>query len=276
MKTTSSTAINSACNEFGKLVYNKTIVDKSTTLQEIFASNLLVSDVLCKVGYQFQDINLLIRSVTHRSFIHEYSNEERKSYERLEFLGDSVLGSYTSFILFNIFTDFSEGKLSKLRSALVNEASLAKLGKFLGLDKIVLLGKGELQSQINDSLVCDLFEALLGAITLDDSINKTFEVLDRIVKSYEDETGEKFFCESKSLVFDPKTTLQEMTMKSFKSLPVYKSHKEGSEFRVELWIEGYMLLELTSHSKKLAMKELAKECIENNLLEKISREKKEC
>ncbi|OIQ17886.1 MAG: ribonuclease III [Bacteriovorax sp. MedPE-SWde] len=248
---------NAFSNDFGVFVYEQTITKSSGSLVEIFQNHGLITQLQDRLGYQFNQINYLINALTHRSFVHEYTHEARTSYERLEFLGDSVLGSYVSYALFEKYSDCSEGKLSKLRSALVNEHSLAKLGRFLGADKCLLLGRGELQSELNDSLICDVVEAILGAITLDDSINRAFEALANIISQYELEMKEDFFSEKKLYLFDPKTTLQELTMKEYKSLPVYESHNVEGGFRVELFVNDEKVEEVTCHSKKIAMKELA-------------------
>ena len=183
IKTTSSenTTLNS---KFSSMVYKKTITNKEETLADIFTLDDSVTIFQQRLGYTFNNIDLLIRALSHTSFVHEYSTTSRKSYERLEFLGDSILGSFVTTSLFTIFPNFTEGKLSKLRSALVNEQSLAHLGRYIGAGEFILLGKGELKSELNDSIISDVFEAIIGAITLDSTINDSFNILSQIIENY--------------------------------------------------------------------------------------------
>jgi ribonuclease-3 len=244
-------------NTFGVFVYDKTITKAEASLQEIFTNHELIVELQAKIGHQFNEINHLVNAVTHRSFVHEYTESKRQSYERLEFLGDSVLGSYISYILFKKFENEAEGKLSKLRSALVNERSLAELGRYIGAHKCLLLGRGELQAELTDSIICDVFEAVLGAVTLDASIHRTYEVLEFIISNFEKENSQEFFSEKKLYLFDPKTTLQELTMKQYKSLPIYEAHQIEGGFKVELIIDSKKVCELSGTSKKQVQKELA-------------------
>ena len=114
------------------------------------------------IGYQFNDISLLQKALTHRSV-------SKNNNERLEFLGDSVLGCIISEELYKLHSDIDEGQLSRLRSHLVRGKTLANLAKKINISENLTLGPGELKSGgfRRESILADAFEAILGAIFLD-------------------------------------------------------------------------------------------------------------
>ena len=219
-------------------LYNDVIQDSTASCHfSYFANSDDVIRLQKLINYQFKDHEILTRAFTHSSFVHEFK-DNLKSYERLEFLGDSIVGTFVSQKLFESFDTFSEGKLSKLKSALVNEEALSELAKFLKLDTLVLRGKGELKEELTNSLLCDVLESLIGAVSVDSSIEKAFEVFETIINQYESQTKSVFFTEKRLQMFDPKSTLQEFTMKNFGTLPKYVANRVDDFFVVELWIEG--------------------------------------
>ncbi len=117
------------------------------------------------IGYKFNNINLLKQALTHSSYAH---NNHTKSYERLEFLGDSILSIIVSTYLYDNY-NVQEGELSKMRASIVCENSLAKCSRELGIGRCMLLDKGEEQTGGRDrtSILADMFEAVLAAIYLD-------------------------------------------------------------------------------------------------------------
>jgi len=119
-----------------------------------------------KLGYQFKDPNLLRQALSHRSVGNDH-------YERLEFLGDSILGFIIADELFQRFPDASEGQMTRLRSNLVKGKTLAKLSKNLSLGDFLLLGSGELKSGgfRRESILADAFEAIVGGIYLESGID---------------------------------------------------------------------------------------------------------
>lgn len=121
------------------------------------------------IGYHFKNKDFLIQSFIHRSYSNELSQKSTMSYERSEFLGDAVLELIVSEYLYHKYPDYAEGKLTKFRSVLVNESTLAYISKEFGLDKYVLLGKGERKTtgRYRESILADVIEALLGGIYLD-------------------------------------------------------------------------------------------------------------
>ncbi|MFG1498673.1 ribonuclease III [Halobacteriovorax sp. XZX-3] len=224
--------------------------------------------LLATFNLNFTDNALLMRAFTHSSYAHE-AKVKVKSYERLEFYGDSVLGAFVTKNLFLNFENMNEGQLSKLRSALVNEESLSALSNFLGLSNFLIVGKGELDEEVNSGILCDLFESLLGAIAIDQGVDRADQYLNTLLSMYEKEVGEKFFCEKKLLDFDPKTKLQEETLARFKCLPEYRATKIEQEFKIELYVNEQYICELISHSKKNGTKEIAKKCLKDNLLDRL-------
>lgn len=135
--------------------------------------------------YDFSDEGLLLEALVHRSYIRTAAGAELRSYERLEFLGDSVLGLIVAEQLYLLFPEYSEGELTKLKSLLVNETSLAKIGGEAGLGEIVRLSPDEERTggRQRQSIIADCFEAALGAIYLDSSIETVREVVKRLIIS---------------------------------------------------------------------------------------------
>jgi len=122
-----------------------------------------------KLGYRFRNPGFLDRALTHRSYIHTPENENLRANERLEFLGDSVLGMVTSRFLFENFPDKSEGDLTKLKSTLVSEANLSRVAKSISLGKYLNLSEEEEKAggRERNSIVSDAYEAVIGAVFLD-------------------------------------------------------------------------------------------------------------
>ncbi len=218
----------------------------------------------------------LLNAFTHRSFGNESEHWPLDNNERLEFVGDSVLDLIISEKLVEIFNELPEGLLSKLRSAVVNEDFLAKWANLLGLRPFVLLGKGELKNsdQIQDSIMADTFEAVLGAVYLNDGLLKSQEVLAKWIEIWEHQYGEAFFDLKRLEEFDPKSRLQEITLSLNGELPVYQSKtKADGNFEVSLFINGESLGSETSNSKRKAEKALAYRALKHKLIQ--NRERKE-
>ncbi|HSH00555.1 MAG TPA: ribonuclease III [candidate division Zixibacteria bacterium] len=133
--------------------------------------------------YDFNDESLLLEALVHRSYIRTPEGDGLQSYERLEFLGDSALGLIVAEELYNTFPDSSEGELTKLKSLLVNETSLSLIGGEAGLGQFVRLSPEEERSggRERSSILADCFEAVLGAIYLDGSIEPVRKVVNRLI-----------------------------------------------------------------------------------------------
>ncbi|ACN99415.1 ribonuclease III [Sulfurihydrogenibium azorense Az-Fu1] len=213
------------------------------------------------LDYNFKDKSLLLAAITHRSFVAEYP-VKLKDYEVLEFLGDSVLSLIVSEILIKQFPDAREGDLSQLRSAIVSEAYLSKLAKLLNLGQFVLISKGEKSQKGSerDSLLCDVFEAVFGAIYIDTdyNIDTPRNVFNKLFK-------EKLLQDIKTenIPRDYKSLLQIETQKLYGKIPKYRLiHSEGPEhdkvFVVECEIEKIKTTG-KGKSKKEAETQAAKE-----------------
>jgi len=163
------------------------------------------------ISYQFNNLELLKQALTHRSV-------SKNNNERLEFLGDSILGCVISSELYQRFPLINEGQLSRLRSHLVKGQTLAKLAKILNLSETLVLGQGELKSGgfRRESIQADAFEAILGAIFLDSDYSTAKSV---ILKLYEDLLDD---ASPEDSLKDFKTQLQELLQKKGHSLPQYK------------------------------------------------------
>lgn len=165
------------------------------------------------IGYSFQNIALLEQALTHRSFGPHHN-------ERLEFLGDSILGMIIAKELFAQFPDSPEGDLTRMRSVLVRETTLAELAREFKIGDCLLLGPGELKSggSRRDSLLADAVESIIGAIFLDSK--EQFEIVRQLVLTW---FHERLLAINPSVSQkDPKSALQEYLQSQHKELPVYR------------------------------------------------------
>lgn len=234
--------------------------------QNIFFASLI--NLQNKIQHNFQDSKLFVQALTHKTFYLENKNIVYGDNEKLEFLGDAVLGYLISDYLYHQFPELNEGQLSKLRVTLVNEESFAKLARFLKLDENLFLGKGEYKNKGQDknSLLADAFEALIGAMSLENSIEELKNKFFAITDAYEKETQLKFIDLENASEYDSKTKLQELVMEKKGIAPQYKFQEKENGFEVELWIGDQLVGNKFGISKKKTEKELAKLVLENNLI----------
>ncbi|MCR5685442.1 MAG: ribonuclease III [Lachnospiraceae bacterium] len=131
------------------------------------------------IGYNFNDKKLLIEALSHTSYTNERKLEKHYSYQRLEFLGDAILEAVTSRYLYEKYPTYTEGELTRERAVMVCEETLAKCARSFNLGDYILLGVGEQKNHGNerDSILCDVFESLIGAIYLDGGILDTKEFI---------------------------------------------------------------------------------------------------
>jgi len=172
-----------------------------------------------KLRISFKDKNLLIGAFVHRSYLNEHPEKKISSNERLEFLGDAVLELLASDFLYQKFPNLPEGKLTSLRSKLVCDYSLSKIAKKLELGNYLLLSHGEEESggRKNPSLLGNVFEALLGAIYLDQGLSTVKKFLDiHLFPTIEEAKKHR----------DYKSDFQEIAQEKFKITPIYKTLKE--------------------------------------------------
>ena len=213
------------------------------------------------LGYRFTRLELLNQALTHKSYVHERRDPARHN-ERLEFLGDAVLGLVISDSCYVKFVDRSEGELSKLRASLVNEHNLARVARRLQLGAYLLIGRGEelTGGRTKSSLLADTLEAVLAAVYLDSSLADVYHVVQRC---FQDEletvlsTGPK----------DYKSELQEYTQEKFGCVPSYVVVREygpdhEKTFEVELVIRGRFQGLGAGKSKKEAEQDAARQVLE--------------
>lgn len=169
-----------------------------------------------KLGHRFRDISFCENALTHRSWLNETNEPGRSDNERLEFLGDSVLALAISDILMQRYPDQPEGELSKARSALVNEAGLARVSDGLLLGQWIFLGRGEEQAggRQKRSLLSNALEALIGAVYLDGGFAAAFRVVERLFTPVLAETPV-------TTARDFKSRLQEISQARLQMAPVY-------------------------------------------------------
>jgi len=214
------------------------------------------------LGYTFRKRELLSEALIHKSYYHENRDKVSVHNERLEFLGDSVLGLVVVEHLYRQNQSYSEAVLAKIKSFIVSEPVLADVAFELSLGKYLMLGKGERSTggAAKRSILADAFEAVIGAVYLDAGFNKAREIIlglfsSRIAKAIE---GGDFF--------DYKTELQEKSQALFGKLPLYKVvRQEGDEheriFTVEVYLNNRRLGIASGRRKKEAESLAAKEAL---------------
>ena len=217
-----------------------------------------------KLHYAFRNPDLLSTALTHRSHVNENPQFGASDNERLEFLGDAVLGLCVSDLLIKKHADFDEGTLSKIRSLLVNEKPLADLAAKLGLGDCLLLGRGEDHSggRTKESLLANALEAVIAAIYLDSSFSKTKTIIKKLMGPRLNDEALNAQC------FDYKTALQELCQKKHKSAPLYtllesSGPDHDKTFEVEVTIGPSIRQIGSGKSKKDAQKQAARKAWES-------------
>ncbi len=215
-----------------------------------------------KSDYKFQNIVLYRKAMTHSSYANEHRERHLQHNERLEFLGDSVLGFVTADYLFNHYPELPEGELTKLRAAVVCEQTLCEIAKELGIDKEIRLGHGEETGggRQRPSILADATEALLGAIYLDGGIEPARKfVLDFVPRKAEEARHGGVFK-------DYKTMLQEIVQKSKQETLEYRLAGESGpdhdkQFTMEVLLNSNVFATGTGRSKKEAEQMAAKQAL---------------
>ncbi len=212
-----------------------------------------------KLDYKFKDLELFKTALTHSSYANETSVE---SNERLEFLGDAVLGFIVAHVLYKRYPDASEGKLSKMRSSIVSRMNFAHLARELKIDKQVLLGKGEENTggRERESNISGTFEAVIGAIFIDGGYRRVSKIITTLLKNCLNGDEEIFK--------DYKTKLQEVAQRKFKKVPKYKVVLEegpphDKNFHIEVRLGRKSFGKGVGRNKKQAEQEAAKQGLES-------------
>jgi ribonuclease III len=213
-----------------------------------------------EICYQFINPSLLNVALTHKSYANERSGATYPDNERLEFLGDSVLNVIISHLIMERFPHCHEGELTRLRASLVNQKFLARISKNLGINRYLLLGKGESRrgGREKSSLISDAYEALIGAIYLDGGFEKAFGVVEKQFTPLLD----------KGLTDDGdfKTKVQQVSQSRFGCSPRYRlSDVRGPEhdktFGAEIFIDGRLYGYGIGKNKKEAQQNAAQEAL---------------
>ncbi len=220
-------------------------------------------ELMVRLGVQFDDILLLTRSLTHRSYLNEHP-EALEDNERLEFLGDAVLDFLVGEWLYNRFPEMGEGDLTQMRSAFVQTNQLADFAKKIDIENAVRLGRGEIKSggKLRNTLLCDVFEAFIGAMLLDQGINKVMdfvyplleEVVNEIIKEHKNE--------------DPKSQFQEWAQAHGYHPPKYHTigvsgPDHAKVFKVEASVDNKVVGVGKAKSKQAAEKIAARTALES-------------
>ncbi len=201
------------------------------------------------IGYHFKNTMHLTTALTHKSYANEVVCGHKESYERYEFLGDAILEYIVSRFLFLNYPEKTEGELTKMRASLVCEFTLSKISRELKLGEYAYLSKGERNTggANRDSILCDMFESLLGAIFLDGGIEMANAFVERLLLT---DIGHK------QLFYDSKSKLQEYAQKQDMQICYELLDETGpehdKEFLVQVRLGNKILSKGSGHSRKSA------------------------
>jgi ribonuclease-3 len=214
-----------------------------------------------KINYQFSNVSLLETAMRHSSWTAE--NEGFESNERLEFLGDSLIGFVVADVMYRRYPDFDEGKLTDLRKIVVNSAALSRVSTKLGLGEYILLGRGEEGGggRSKTSILANALEAVFGAVYLDSNSQRAYEVAARLLT----DSIEEALTALKQL--DSKSQLQELAARLERPMPEYRVTDEGPDhaktFFADVFLGGELLGTGTGRSKKAAEESAAQQACAN-------------
>ena len=210
------------------------------------------------IGYDFKDKRLLITALTHTSFKNELADDAGDDYERQEYLGDAVLELVSSEFIFHRYPGMREGEMTRLRASLVCEPTLAECAKEIELSDFIMLGRGEdrQDSRHKDSIVSDVFEAVIGGIFLDSGLEEAKRFILRFVLND---------IEHKTLFHDSKTQLQNLIQAEGWTLEYEVVGESGPEhrksFTMAVVVNGKEISRETGSSKKAAAQKAAYEAL---------------
>lgn len=213
------------------------------------------------IKVNFENENLLKNAFIHRSYLNEHKNYKGLSNERLEFLGDSVLSIIVSLYLYSKLPDSPEGELTQLRASLVRTETLAKIAQKLSLGDYLFLSKGEEDSggRENSSILANTFEALVGAIYLDQGYDTTEKfIYDTILRDWENL--------SQSAVSDNKSRLQEILQRKYRISPTYKllsswGPDHARQFKIGVYMDTKLLGKGEGKNKQIAAQNAAQNAL---------------
>lgn len=210
-----------------------------------------------RIGYRFHDINMLKNALTHSSYANEIKTKKVSNNERLEFLGDAVLELTTSDYIYRN-NQMSEGEMSRLRASIVCEPTLALCARSFGLEKYIMLGKGEelTGGRERDSIISDACEALIGSIYMDGGFANAKEFIGKFILND---------LENKKLFYDSKTILQEVVQAHGLDVEYEQISESGPEhdktFVVSAKCSDWFEVQANGHTKKAAQQKAAYEAL---------------
>ncbi len=211
-----------------------------------------INNLQKKINIKFKNINYLKKAITHKSY------DPLNNYEKLEFLGDRILGFVVSKKLIDLYPHENEGILDKKLSSLVNKNQCIEVAKELKLEKFILVGNKNKKTKIENKIIADSVEAIIGAIYYD----RGFETAEKFILL----NWKNFIKLSEITIIDSKTKLQEYSLKKFKLLPIYKlvessGPKHKPLFKISVRLKNTKLYEGTGDSKKKAEQSAAKKLL---------------
>lgn len=222
-----------------------------------------LSEIENKIGVKFKSQDLLQQAFVHRSYLNENKSFDLEHNERLEFLGDACLELSVTDYLYNNYPN-PEGELTNWRAALVRGTTISKVAKKLGFEDFLMLSRGESKSagRAREQILANTFEAVLGAIYLDQGYKKADGFVKEHIIPYLPEIIEK------ELYHDPKSKFQEVVQEKTGITPVYKLEKEegpdhAKNFTMGAYIGEEKVSEGTGPSKQSAEQEAARKALEN-------------
>jgi ribonuclease-3 len=211
------------------------------------------------IEYEFNNLEVLVVALTHKSYLSDFGTQSCNNNERMEFLGDSILSMVVAEALYIRYSLESEGKLSQLKAQIISATNLSAWAKKIDLGNYVFLGKSgnTIEARQRESLLCDVFEALVGAIYLDGG----FENVKKFILKFLDHQKEV-------LITDYKSRLQEIVQSVYKDIPEYKILKEfgpdhSKRFKAVVYINNKLFGAGVGSSKKEAHQSAAKKAIKN-------------
>ena len=221
----------------------------------------MIKDLETAIGYHFNNISLLQNALTHSSYANERWHNSLLSNERLEFLGDSILGMLVAEYLYRTFPDRPEGELTRMRADMVCEKTLANVANHIGLGRHLLLGKGEEQGggRSRDSILADAMESVIAATFLDGGMNAAHEFIRKFILVETPVT--------KLHNIDYKTQLQELVQQKKNQVLSYEligqsGPDHDKQFDVEVTLNGKVVGKGSGRSKKRAEQDAARAAIE--------------
>ena len=216
------------------------------------------------IGYHFKDRELYNQAVTHSSCFNEKRDAKRSDNEKLEFLGDAILNTVISVILYKRFRGRDEGFLSNARSSLVKRETLTAIAKDIKLHQHMSYGNGDGTVPEESKVLSNMVEALIGAVYLDSGIRNATKVIRTLFS--------EFFTEEKLTEKNPKNTLQELSQKKWGMLPRYKfPRKTRDGFAVMVFVGKEYKARGAGKSKKEAEQTAAR-----SLLEVLAEQEEDC